>query len=231
MYRPGKVKGIATPIPLGLAAFGATTFLVGFAVIFETRGAWAPYFAQALMFGGVAEFLAGIWSFAYGDALAATTFSFVGVFYGWISMSHMSFVTPAHGAAPALGLFSISTGMVFVVTGFVVLYLWFASFNESATFNATLAAFFIALELFAISLFTGVDIIGLIGGIFALIAGLCAFYGSFAEVYNATTMQEVMPMGEPLAMRERSEHYEYERLRRLHQRSEAMHTPEGEIRP
>ncbi|MGH9764356.1 MAG: acetate uptake transporter family protein, partial [Blastocatellia bacterium] len=220
MYRPGKVKGIATPIPLGLAAFGATTFLIGFGVIFEAQAAWTPYFAQALMFGGLAEFLAGIWSFAYGDALAATMFSFVGVFYGWIALSHMSFIASAHGAAPAFGLLSVSTAMVFVVTGFVMLYLWFASFSQSATFNATLATFFIALELFAISFFTGVAIIGLIGGIFALISGLCAFYGSFAEVYNAAAMEEVVPIGEPLAIRERSEHYEYERLRRLHPHAE-----------
>jgi succinate-acetate transporter protein len=231
MFRPGKVKGIASPIPLGLAAFGLTTFLMGFAVIFEARAAWTPYFTDALMFGGLAEFLAGIWAFAYGDALAATSFIFISVFYGWLAMSAANFV-PAHGAAAAaFGMFSVSTGMVFVVTGFVVLYCWIASFNESVAFNATLLAFWISLELFAISFFTAVNVIGVIGGVFALIAGLCAFYGSFAEVYNATTMQEVVPLGEPAVIRERSETYEYERLRRLHPRETTHTTPTGTVRP
>ncbi|MGH7934183.1 MAG: acetate uptake transporter [Candidatus Binataceae bacterium] len=221
MLRPGKDKGIASPIPLGLAALAATTFLLGFAVIFEARTAWTPYFTQALVFGGLAELLAGMWAFAYGDTLGATAFSFIGVFYGWLGLTNLSFLG-AH-AATAAGIFSVSSALVLVISGFVVLYLWIASFYESAAFNATLLFLWIALELVAINLFTGVEVVGLIGGISALISGLCGFYGSFGEVYNATSLQEVVPLGEPLSMRERSEHDEHERIRRLHP-SEPMGT-------
>lgn len=36
MLRPGKDKGLATPLPLGLAALGTTTFLMGVAAIFQS---------------------------------------------------------------------------------------------------------------------------------------------------------------------------------------------------
>jgi succinate-acetate transporter protein len=81
MFRPGQDKGLATPIPLGLAALGTTTFLMGIGLIFQAPAAWGPYFLQALFLGGIAELLAGMWSFAYGDPLAATAFSFLGAFY------------------------------------------------------------------------------------------------------------------------------------------------------
>ena len=63
MLRPGRDKGLATPIPLGLAALATTTFLLGAALIFQPATVWGPYILQALLFGGLVELLAGMWSF------------------------------------------------------------------------------------------------------------------------------------------------------------------------
>jgi succinate-acetate transporter protein len=227
MTRPGKDKGIASPIPLGLAALGSTTFLLGFGIIFQAHSTWAPYFAQAVLFGGLIELLAGMWAFAYGDTLGATTFSFVGALYGWIGLATMN--PMATQAIPPNGLYTISTGMVLVVSGFVIMYLWLSSFYESLAFNGALLCLWIALELVAIFEFTDFGIIGLIGGIFALISGLFAFYGSFAENYNATALQEMMPLGEPATIRERSELNEQERIRR-HHHLESAHVTNGGMR-
>jgi succinate-acetate transporter protein len=216
MTRPGKCKGVATPIPLGLATLGATTFLMGFAVLFETRAAWPPYFAQAVLFGGLVELLAGMWAFAYGDPLGATTFSFVGAFYGWVGLGLLSAnITGIHAAMPP-AIFSVSSGMVLLVSGFVVMYLWVASFYESMAFNGTLLFLWVSMVLMAIFMFTSVDVLGVISGICALISGVIGSYGSFAEVYNATALEELMPLGEPAAIRERSEIGEQARIRRLH---------------
>src|ERR1700751_847767 len=116
MFRPGRDKGIANPIPLGLAAMGVTTFVMGVSLIAQPVSAWSPYFTNGLLRGGLAEFIAGMWAFAYGDPLAATVFSFVGAFYGWWGLNGLIL----HGAAfnPA------SMALVFIVCGFVVLYLW-----------------------------------------------------------------------------------------------------------
>jgi succinate-acetate transporter protein len=208
MFRPGKDKGIATPIPLGLAALGVSTFLMGLALIAQPAAAWETYFTNALMMGGLAEFIAGMWAFAYGDPLAATVFSFVGAFYGWWGMNGLM----VHGAA----LVPASLALVFIVCGVVVLCMWVASFNETAVFNLTLLFLWIADILMGIALAADVRTLAIIGGISALISGVIAAYGSFAELYNAASLEEVVPLGEPKVIRERSEHEEQERLRRLH---------------
>jgi len=206
MFRPGRDKGIATPIPLGLAALGVTTFVMGISLIAQPVGAWGPYFTNAMMIGGLAEFLAGMWAFAYGDPLAATVFSFLGAFYGWWSINGLML----HGAALDLS----SMALVFIVCGVVALYLWVASFNETAVFNLVLLFLWIGYILMGISLASEVRTIAVIGGISAIISGLIASYGAFAELYNAASLEEVVPLGEPKLIRERSEHEEHERLRR-----------------
>jgi uncharacterized protein len=212
MLRPGKDKGLATPVPLGLAALATTTFLMGVAGIFQPLSSWTPYLLQALMFGGLAELLAGMWAFAYGDALAATAFSFLGAFFGWWGLAHMTFL--GHTAAIATTMNSMAT--VFIVTGVVTLYLWIASFYEFVAFNMALLFMWIAFGLMGIAMFTEIETLAIIGGIAAIISGVVAAYGSFAGIYNATSLQEVMPLGESAVVRRRAEQDEMERIRRIH---------------
>ena len=71
MLRPGNDKGLANPIPLGLAALGSTTFVGGVAIIFQPHASLPPYLMQALLFGGLIELLAGMWAFVYGDTFSS----------------------------------------------------------------------------------------------------------------------------------------------------------------
>ena len=109
MFRPGRDKGIATPVPLGLAALGVVTFLMGLSLITQPASTWGVYFTNALVMGGMAEFVAGMWAFAYGDPLAATVFSFLGAFYAWWGISGLML----HGAA----LHPASMALVFIAAG------------------------------------------------------------------------------------------------------------------
>jgi uncharacterized protein len=211
MLRPGKDKGLASPIPLGLASLATTTFLMGVAVIFQPPSSWPPYLMQALLFGGLVELLAGMWAFAYGDALAATAFSFLGAFFGWWGLVHMTL----------LGQVAASTTMksmaiVFIVTGVVTIYLWIASFYEFVAFNLVLLFLWIAFGLTGIGMFTGIETLALIGGIAAIVSGVIAAYASFAAIYNATSLQEDLPLGESAVVRHRAEQDEMERIRRIH---------------
>jgi uncharacterized protein len=212
MFRPGRDKGIATPIPLGFAALATTTFLMGIGLIFQTPAAWGPYFLQAIFLGGLAELLAGMWSFAYGDPLAATAFSFLGAFYGYWGISGLP-LAGVHAAAMAS---LMSMGLVFVVVGVITGYIWIASFNESAAFNGTMLFLCVAYILSGIALFSAIPVIATIAGISAVVSALIAAYASFAELYNASVMRDVVPVGEPEEVRTRSVREENERLRRLH---------------
>jgi uncharacterized protein len=210
MLRPGKDKGLATPIPLGLAALATTTFLVGVAVIARSPASLGPYLIQALLFGGLIELLAGMWAFAYGDTLAATSFSFLGAFFGWWGLTQVS-ALHATAAMAASGLATI-----FIVSGVLILLMWIASFYESAVFNLVLLFEWIFMGLMGIGMFAGAEALIILGGISALISGVIAAYASFAEVYNATSLTEAIAVGEPASMRQRLEHEEAERIHRLH---------------
>jgi uncharacterized protein len=215
MLRPGKDKGLANPLPLGLAALGTTAFLLGVASIFQPA-AMTPYLTQALIFGGLLELLAGMWCFAYGDPLAATAFSFIGAFFGWWGLSAIPALAvhptaAAAGAATATG----SIALVFLVAAVVVAYLWIASFYEFAAFNLVMLFLWIGLVLNAVAMFSGVDFLRMIGGISSIACGLVAGYASFAELYNTTSLKEVVPIGESEEIRARAEHDELERIRRI----------------
>jgi succinate-acetate transporter protein len=74
--------GIAAPAPLGLFAFAAATFT--FSAV--NAGWFSPATALAtmlplLLFGGLAQFLAGMWAFRKSDTWSATTFSVIGGAY------------------------------------------------------------------------------------------------------------------------------------------------------
>lgn len=146
---------------------------------------------------------------------AATVFCFVGAFYGWWGINGLM----PHGAAmnPA------SMALVFIACGFVVAYLWVASFYENAVFNLVMLFLWIGYVLMGIALARSSAPIAVIGGIAAVISGLLAAYGSFAELYNAAVLQEVVPLGEPKSIRERFAHEEEERLRRIHPIDEHHH--------
>src|SRR6266851_4134435 len=79
-------------VPFGLTVLSIATFLLGFAAIFQSRTAWAPYFTMALLFGGVGELLAGMWAFAYREPIVATVFSFLGLFYAWFGLTNLIFL-------------------------------------------------------------------------------------------------------------------------------------------
>jgi uncharacterized protein len=220
MLRPGRDKGLATPIPLGLAGLAASTFLIGVAMIFQSPASLGPYVTQAIMFGGLAEILAGMWAFPYGDPIAATSFTFVGAFFVWWALSHMTVLGIHADTVAAVN----SMAMVFIVTGVVVLYLWIASFYEYAVFNLVLLFLWIGLDLAGIGAFTGAAALDVIAGISFAISGLIGGYASFAEVYNATSLSEVVPIGESKAVRERVEHDEHERIRRIHNANGESHS-------
>jgi|GEM_PF-2314951 succinate-acetate transporter protein len=234
MLTPGKDKGIANPFPLGLACLGITTFLLGFAVLFQSPVGWMPYFGEAVIIGGVGEFLAGMWCFAYGNTMGATLFSYVGVLYAWLGIIN----TPSLAAfgllstsATVRASASASIGVVLVASGVVIAYLWVASFAESATLNGTLLFLWISWVLLGIARFGPYGLVAAAGGAAAILSSLGAAYGSFAEAFNEACRREVMPVGLVPAVRDRAENEEYERIRRLHAEGLRAGTTASTIQP
>src|SRR5882724_13656776 len=158
-------------VPFGLTVLSIATFLMGFAAIFQSRTAWAPYFTMALLFGGVGEFLAGMWAFAYREPIVATIFSFLGLFYAWFGLTNVLF-QPGVGTVADLDAFS--TGMVFLIGGLLTLYLWTMSFRQPSGLKLTLLFLWISFLLLAASFFTNLAIIGIVAGISAILSSIIA---------------------------------------------------------
>src|SRR5712671_7512249 len=195
-----KIEQGSSVIPFGLLSLSIATFLTGFTAIFESRTAMAPYFTMALLFGGVGEFLAGMWAFAYRESVVATIFSFLGLFYAWFGLTNILFQASAVGKIADADAFS--TGMVFLIGGLLTLYLWTVSFRQSSGLKLTLFFLWTSFLLLAANFFTNLAIVGRVAGISAILSSIIAATASFTDLHRQAGLGEV-PTVDELAQRAR----------------------------
>src|SRR5216684_1627455 len=195
--RAGAAPAIADPAPLGLAGFALTTLLLS-----AHNAGWAPDFiwvGAALFYGGLAQFLAGMWSFRRGNVFTATAFSTYGAF--WFSLATyvilvVFFKAPVKGAdvTNSLGWFLLA----------------FAIFNTymlvwSTRINVAVFLVFLTLEVTEILLFigffngnkAGAGLVGL-GGWMGVVTAIVAWYASAAVVANSMRAKPILPVGNPI---------------------------------
>jgi len=190
-------SGIANPAPLGLAAFALTTFLLSAANAHWMKGnatgdAWVPY---ALAYGGIAQFLAGMWEFRNRNVFGATAFSTYGAF--WIGLFfYVRLVAPTAPLKTA-----------FLTHDLAWILLAFAIFNTymllmSAQVNLAVFGVFLTLEITEIVLFLGnfANSLGTVqfGGYMGIVTALVAWYASFAILSNDMGGRIKLPAGDPL---------------------------------
>jgi uncharacterized protein len=189
---PPVAPAIADPAPLGLAAFALTTFVLSFfnAGLVSDKGV-PVVLGLALVYGGIAQLLAGMWEFRNNNTFGATAFSSYGAF--WISFfvleQFQADKIPASHLGAAVGLYLIAWGIF-------TTYMWIASFRVSVAVMlvfALLAATFIVL---GIGEANGTDSIVKAGGWLGIAAAIVAWYASFASVTNKTFGRIVLPVRE-----------------------------------
>lgn len=188
---------IADPTPLGLAGFASATWTISTVVAgWHSFTALALAATVAIFFGGIAQFLAGMWAFRRGNILAATAFSTFGSFNVAFGVLLILMNTPA--MPKAVG--GTNTGYVagwFIITfGLIAGYLAIAALAE----NWVLVAILATLSLTYIFDGLGTMIVGpnnwatYIGGYCGIVSSLLAFYLSAAIVISATFKREVLPL-------------------------------------
>src|SRR5438067_2960688 len=118
----------ADPGPLGLAAFAGTTFmlsLINAGLVGNQHlplgGLGAMVAGLALAYGGIAQFLAGIWEFRTGNTFGAVAFCSFGAF--WISLYFVIHSVPQNaptevfsGLGLYLWMWGIFTAYMFVAS-------------------------------------------------------------------------------------------------------------------
>lgn len=95
-----------------------------------------------------------------------------------------------------------------------------ASFREAPGFNLTLLFLWMAFVLLAVSLFTGLAILSIVGGIAAIISSVIAATASFTDLHRRAGLGEVLIVDE-IARKAR------ERLAKKIRPSEAPRHPEA----
>ncbi len=183
---------IADPAPLGLAAFAMTT-----AVLSAVNAGWVPatvepvVFGLALAYGGIGQFIAGIWEFAKGNTFGATAFVSYGAFwvsFWWLTGHSGLDKVPAGDVGKGVGLYLL-------VWGIFTLYMTVGASKVSFALLAVFVLLTITFFLLAWGEFAGSDGIHKAGGYLGLATALSAWYASMAGVLAFTHKKAVLPVG------------------------------------
>lgn len=185
---------IAAPSILGLFAFAGATFVVAANLAGWYGSGSSPHylFPFAALFGGLAQFVAGMWSYRARDALATAMHGMWGSFWLAYGLLQLLFVTgtlvePA-GAFPELGYWFLALA---VITTFGAV----AALKESVALTATLgtlaAGAYVAFAGFMNGT-TGVEQVA--GWLFVIAAG-AATYTAGAMMLEASWGMVVLPLG------------------------------------
>ena len=187
---PAPPTPVANAGPLGLSAFAITTFLLSMVNAgLISKGSEPIVFGMALMMGGLAQVLAGMWEFRVGNTFAGTAFIAYGAFWlsFWALVQFYIADIPKAEVADAVGLYLIAWGIF-------TAYMFIASFKTTRAVNVVfglLLATFLTLGLGEIAASTGLS---KAGGYLGLLTAAAAVYTAMAEITNATFGRTVMPL-------------------------------------
>ena len=189
------LQSVADPAPLGLAAFAMTTFALSLMNANIWPAAIFPALALALVYGGFAQLLAGMWEFVRKNTFGALAFTSYGAF--WIS--YYVFVKFLVGALkPAL--VPSAAGVFLLGWTIFTFYMLIASMRVSGAVVAVFFVLTITFVLLTIGAFNSNSTITHIGGWVGIVTAALAWYASAAGVINETFKKALVPVF-PLAPR------------------------------
>jgi len=187
-------SGWGNSAPLGLAAFAVTTFMLSMINAKLMPAEITPVvFGVALMYGGVAQLIAGVIQFRTGNTFTGVLFSTFGAF--WLSLfAIVQFFfkdIPAAQQGHALGLF---------LYGFGIFTVWIAaaSFRTNVVVVVALAGLAATLFVLGAGNYYGSGLAVETGGYMGLGVAALAAYLSCAELCEASYHRAILPLW-PLA--------------------------------
>jgi succinate-acetate transporter protein len=190
------LQPIAAPSVLGLFGFAGATFIVasnmaGWWGTPESGLALAPF---AAMFGGLAQFLAGMWAFRARDAIATAMHGMWGAF--WLAYGILNILVAAGAVtAPRPWYHNPELGFWFFALAAITLSGFLASLAESLSLAAVLGTLAAGSGVAAGAFIYGSQgWVQLAGWLFVISAGL-AWYTATAMMLAAAGGMVVLPLG------------------------------------
>ncbi len=182
---------IADPAPLGLAAFALTTFMLSLFNAGLLDEAGEPIvFPLALFYGGLAQFLAGMWEYRNNNTFGAMAFTSYGAFW----LTFWALQTFYANRIPEAQLDTV-VGWFLIAWGIFTAYMWIGSFKVSIAVNIVFLLLTVTFFVLGIGDLLGSDSVVRIGGYLGIVTALAAWYASAAGVLNDTIGRPVLPVG------------------------------------
>ncbi|KAK5710607.1 Accumulation of DYads [Elasticomyces elasticus] len=201
IYRPPTLK-IANPVPLGLAGFALTTFLLS-SINLGVRGLSTPSIvvAPALAYGGLIQLLAGMWELALGNTFGGFALSSYGGF--WMSIAILLIpggfeIEASYSQADFYAGFGL-----YILGWFIVTFgIWLCTLRSTVMFSSlffTVWMAFIFLGVGYLDAQKSEDHLPNIaltrtGGAFGIIAGFLAWYLMLAGLLDEGNSFFVVPV-------------------------------------
>ena len=191
------LQPVAPPSILGLYGLAAATFIVAANLAgWYGNSTTTPLvlFPLALTFGGIAQLLAGMWSYRARDGLATAVHGTWGSFwiaYGIYQLLIALTVLPGladPGAASAFGFW-------FVVLAAITWVGAVGAVAESGGLAGVLVLLAAGSTLLAVGLLAGVATVQVIGAYLLIISAILAWYTASAMLLNHTFKRAVLPVG------------------------------------
>jgi succinate-acetate transporter protein len=188
---------VGEPAVFGLFGFGAATFTLSAVNV----GWFAPATAlfamvPVIVFGGVVQFLAGMWALRKGDTHGAAAFSSFGGFnvaYGlYVLLQQAGLIVGPSAGTGVVGVFLICLGFIAGVLALAALWRNLALVAVLGTLMATYV--FLGIGMIA----SGSTLMIHIGGWAGLVSSVLALYTGSAIVINSTSERAVLPLGPAL---------------------------------
>ena len=186
---------VANPAPLGLMGFGLTTLVLSLIKSNLVGPGAAPVvLGMAFAYGGLAQFMAGMWEFRNGNTFGAAAFTSYGAF--WLSFFFLvtfdaKLITGGTTeVGSAIGAYEwawgILTGMLFLCT-----------FTAPRTVQGVFLLLTITFILLGIGDAGASKSITHAGGYFGLATAALALYTAMADIMKAQYGHDVLPVGAP----------------------------------
>jgi succinate-acetate transporter protein len=188
------LQPIAAPSILGLFGFAGATFIVAahLAGWYGTTESPAFLFPFAAMFGGLAQFTAGMWSYRARDGLATAMHGMWGSF--WLAYGILNLLV-------AVGVYKLPTGSFpelgywFLALGVITAIGTLAAVAESFGLTVVLGALATGSGFLAVHYLTGVHWWEVAGGWILVGSAIAATYTAGAMLLESTWGRVVLPLG------------------------------------
>lgn len=189
---PARLPGIADPVPVGIAGFAMTTFILSCinAGFFGGTSATPMVLGLAIFYGGLVQLLAGMWALRRGETFVAVAFcSYGGGF--WLSYFFLVYFIAPHLAPSVAG-----NAVGLYLLGWLI----FTAYMTIAALRTSVPVLVVFLTLTATYLLLTLANLGVatssllpIGGYVGITCGVAAWYVAFAHVTNASFGRELIP--------------------------------------